>query len=118
MPARRPRGPSAIDKRQKDLSREEEEVRRKIVRLQAVLHDAPARLETARKQQAEHELARRHAHSRGTAPDIFCAGDDQRPAPTGRRRTLRRERRAQARRFLLLLLILSALVWILWLKLS
>ena len=116
MPSRRPRrSPSAIDRRQKDLEREQADVQRRIIRLQAVLVDAPRRAEELRKARQEEELARRHGLRHGNH-DVFCApASDARP---GRRhRPLRRERRAQWLHFLLLLLTFSVLVWFLLLKL-
>jgi ferric-dicitrate binding protein FerR (iron transport regulator) len=116
MPPRRTRSPSAIDQRQKDLEREQEKIRRDMVRLQSKLVGAPERVAAQRKRQEEEKLARLHAHTRGAFDDVFSASVDRpRPARRGRR-PLRRERRAQWLQFLLLLMILSVLVWFLVLK--
>jgi len=112
MPPRRNRSPSAIDRRAKDLEREQEKIRRDMVRLQSKLVGAPERVAAQRKRQQEDQLARLHAHTRGAFDDVFSAADD-RPRPTRKRRPLRRERKAQWLQFLVLLLILSVLVWFL-----
>ncbi len=110
-----PKPGTPLTEKQRELARRESELRSEMQKLERVIADAPRKAEETNRRQREELLAR--ASEEGSRLDVSIALQDKRYSDgghfSGRRRSLRKERREGRIVFLVLVIALAAAV--LWL---
>ena len=113
MLRRSPRSTSTLDQTKQELARQESELRDQMQKLERMIADAPRVVEEAEKRQREELLMR--ASEGGSRLDVSMTLQDKRygGGGSGKRGSLRKERREG--RILFAVLIIALLVAAIWL---
>ncbi len=115
MRHRSPKPGTPLDEKQSELSRRESEVREKMQKLEQMIADAPKMAEEVSRRQREELVAR--ASEGGARLDVSMALSDKRYSDavkySGRRTSLRKERREGRLIFLVLVIALAGvIIWL------
>ncbi|HEY0369466.1 MAG TPA: hypothetical protein VGC85_07705 [Chthoniobacterales bacterium] len=116
MRRRSPKSGTPLNDKQAELAQREQALRDKMSKLERMIEDAPRQAEESHRRHREELLAR--AQAGGSRLDVSIALNDKRFSDglqqSGRRRSLRKERREGRLIFLVLVLALAiAVIWLL-----
>jgi hypothetical protein len=115
MPRRSPKSGTPLNEKQEELARRENQLRDEMQKLERMIAEAPRVAEETNRRQREELIAR--AHDGGSRLDVSIALNDKRFGDggrhSGRRVSLRKERREGRLIFLVLVIALvAAVIWL------